>query len=205
MLLPDSLRHLLNRHVFRLRQQEHDEERHDENPTGEEEEDPELEVAKHRQKSLRYDEGEEHVHTDRDALPGRPGLQGEDLRWHEPPQRAPRPGERRHEGADHDDHEHREAAAHVVGVVAELEAEDDGDHCLGHEHLDARLQEEGAPAYLVDGVDRDDGGEDVDGSGDDSGVEGGVAAEPQGVEEDWRVEHYGVYSCALLEHLYVEH
>lgn len=79
MLLPHFLRHLLDRHVLRLRDQEQDEERHDENPPGEEEEDPELEMAKHGQERLCYDEGEQHVDTHRDALPRRPGLQREDL------------------------------------------------------------------------------------------------------------------------------
>ncbi|PON80118.1 hypothetical protein PanWU01x14_005680 [Parasponia andersonii] len=158
MLLPNSLRHLLNRHVLSLRNQERDEQRHDQNPTRKEQEYPELEVAKHGKESLSDDESEEHVDKHRDALASRAGLKREDLARDEPTERAPRPGERRDEGAHHDHHQHGEPVAHVVRVVLEFEPQDHGDHGLGQEHLDAGFQEESSAANFVDRVDGYDGG-----------------------------------------------
>ena len=85
--------HLLDGHILRLGQEEVDEERHDDHPTGEEEEDAELEVAEHGEEGLRNDEGEEEVDGDVDGLAGRADLEREDLAGHEPPERAPRPSE----------------------------------------------------------------------------------------------------------------
>ena len=70
---------------------------------------------------------------------------------------------------------------------------------LADEHLGAALEEEGAAAPLVDAVDGDEGGADVDDAGDDGGHEGGVVAEADGVEEDGGVEHDDVDAGELLE------
>lgn len=73
MLLPDPV-HLLNGDVLRLGEEQSDVDGHDRLACSEEEEEAELEVAKHREEGLRYDKGEEHVHRHRDALPRRADL-----------------------------------------------------------------------------------------------------------------------------------
>lgn len=89
---PPYMDHLLDGDVLGFGEEEVDEDGHKEDPTGEEVEEPELEVAQHRQEHLAYEECEEHVDRHVDGLPRRTDLQWEDLRRHQPAQRAPRPG-----------------------------------------------------------------------------------------------------------------
>ncbi|URE06036.1 hypothetical protein MUK42_22647 [Musa troglodytarum] len=70
---------------------------------------------------------------------------------------------------------------------------------LGYEHLDAALQEQLPTADSVDRGDGDEGGEHVDEAADDGGHEGGVVAEPDGLEEHGGVEHDDVDAGDLLE------
>lgn len=89
VLSPDPL-HLFNRHILRLRQQQEHEHRHRRHPCAEEEENPALEMAQHRQKRLPNQESEQKIHRNRDTLPRRSYLQRKDLARNQPPQRAPR-------------------------------------------------------------------------------------------------------------------
>lgn len=100
MLLPNSVIHLINGDSLGLRQKEKGETAHDEDPGGEEEEDPGPQMAEHGEKRLRYDEGEYHVGADGDEETGCSCLQREYLARYKPAQRAPRPRKRHHEQAD---------------------------------------------------------------------------------------------------------
>jgi hypothetical protein len=204
-LFPEPVRlpyehHLLDGHVLGLRQEERDEDGHDDDPSAEEVEEAELEVAEHGEEGLRDAEGEEHVDGDVDALPRRPDLQREDLRRHQPPQRAPRPGEARHVDADEEHHHRRVALGHLADAAgAELGGDQRPHHHLADDHLGAALQEQHAPPEPVDGEDGHHGGEHVDEAGDDGGHERGVALEPQRLEQHRRVEHDHVDAGELLE------
>lgn len=158
-------------------------------------------MAEHGKEGLSDDESEELVDAHGDALPGRPRHQREGLALDQPPQRAPRPGEGRHEAAHQNHHQDGEPLLELLRLVLHFHPEDDGDHHLGEEHLDSGLQEKNPPPQFVDGVDGNDGAENVDGAGDDGGVERGVAAKAEGVEEDRGVEHDGVDAGELLEDL----
>lgn len=92
--------HLFDRYVLRFGQEERYKRGHDEHPTAEKVEQPELKVAQHCQKRLRDYEGEEHVNRHVYALPGRPNFEWEDFTGHQPPERAPRPCESCHIQAD---------------------------------------------------------------------------------------------------------
>lgn len=70
---------------------------------------------------------------------------------------------------------------------------------LAHEHLDSPFQEKEATAILVHAVNRDERGNDIHHSGDDSGHKRGVVAKADGLEEDGSVEHDDVYACELLK------
>lgn len=61
MFLP-YLGHFFNWDILSLRQEEEYKDGHDHNPEGEEEEETKLQVAKHCQENLSYEEGENHVH-----------------------------------------------------------------------------------------------------------------------------------------------
>ena len=197
--LPDE-HHLLDGHVLGLRQEERDEDGHDDDPSGEEVEEAELEVAEHGEEGLRDAEGEEHVDGDVDALPGRPDLQREDLRRHQPAERPPRPGESGDVGADEHHHHRRVAPGDVARAAGpELGGDERAHHELAHDHLRAALEEELPPADAVDGDDGHHGGEDVDETRDDGGHEGGVVLEPQRLEQHGRVEHDDVDPRQLLE------
>ncbi|OAY74665.1 hypothetical protein ACMD2_02325 [Ananas comosus] len=180
VVAPDEV-HLLDGHVLRLRQEEHDEERHDDDEGREEEEEPVLEVAERHEEELRDEEGPEEVDGHDDRLPRRPDLQREDLARHEPPERAPRPSERRHVEADEYEHPVREAF-----------------YDLTEDHLHAALEEEPLAADAVDGDDGNERGEDIDGACDDRGHEGGVRPKAEGLEEDGGVEHDDVDAGELL-------
>jgi hypothetical protein len=201
VLLPDPLGHLLDGHVLGLRQEEEHEERHDEDPGGEEDEDGVLEVAEHGEEGLRDDEGEEQVDAHGDALPRRPRLQREGLAGDEPPEGAPGPGEGGDEGADHDHHHDGPPVAQVVGVVGDLDAQHHGDGHLRQEHLHAGLQQQHPPAHAVHRVDGHQRGQHVDGARDHRRVERRVVLESQRVEQHRRVEHDGVDPRELLEDL----
>jgi hypothetical protein len=103
---PDLV-HLLDGDTLGLGEKEVDEERHGDLPGAEEVEEAELEAAEQHEEDLRDDKGEDHVEDDHHALPRRSDLQREDLAGHQPPQRAPGPGERRHEDADAEHHPDR--------------------------------------------------------------------------------------------------
>lgn len=67
MLAPHPI-HLFDGDVLRLRHEEECEDGHYKHEGGEEEEEPELEVAKHGKESLRDDKGEEEVDRNGDCL-----------------------------------------------------------------------------------------------------------------------------------------
>ena len=196
---PDEV-HLVDGHPLGLRQEERDEGGHDDHPGREEVEESELEVAEHGEERLADDEGEQHVDAHGDALPGRPDLQREHLAGHEPAQGTPGPGEAGDVEADEDDEEQGVGPGHLADARgAELERDQRAHHHLGHEHLRAALEEQGAAAEAVDGDDGDDGGEHVDETRDDGGHEGRVPAEADGEEQHGRVEHDDVDPSELLE------
>ncbi|KAE8672658.1 hypothetical protein F3Y22_tig00111835pilonHSYRG00055 [Hibiscus syriacus] len=95
MLLP-SLVHLFDGDVLRLRDEEVNEDSHDDDKAGEEEEEIELQVAKHGEEDLSNDEGEDHVDGDVDGLADGSDLQGAYLAQNQPSQWSPRPCECRH-------------------------------------------------------------------------------------------------------------
>lgn len=68
MLSPNSISHFFNGNIFGLGEKKQNEDRHDKNPRREKEEDSELEVTEHREKSLSDDESEEEIDADGDAL-----------------------------------------------------------------------------------------------------------------------------------------
>ncbi|CAD5169841.1 unnamed protein product, partial [Musa acuminata subsp. malaccensis] len=104
-VLPPEEYHLLDGYPFGLREEDVDEDGHDGDPAREEEEDSEFEGTEEAEEGLRDGEGEEEVHGDGDALPGRPRLQREYLAGDSPPERPPRPPEGGHEEADDDHHD----------------------------------------------------------------------------------------------------
>lgn len=103
-MLPPDKDHFFDWDVLGFRKQEEDEGGHDKDPTSKEEEETELEVAKHCKKSLGNNEGEEEVDRYVDTLPCRTDFQGEDLAGHQPSQGTPRPGEGRHIDANEENH-----------------------------------------------------------------------------------------------------
>lgn len=158
--------HLLNRQSLSLRQVEDNEDGHDHHPPGEEEEDAVLEVAQDGEEDLSDDEGLDEVDTDSDRHFSGASLDGEDLTGHQPPERAPRPGERRDVDADEDDKAHGLTLG-KLGSAFELEFQDDGDYDLTDGHLNSSLQEQHATAPSVDYSERDESGYYVDGASSD--------------------------------------
>lgn len=201
VLAPDSLLHLVDGDPLGLRDQEYGEDHHDEDPSGEEQEDAPLEGTKHGEESLSDNEGEEHVGEDGDALAGGPDLQREDLAGNEPAERAPGPSEACDEDAEQDHDEDCVACGETDGVLLQLQGEQYSDYHLRAEHLHAGLEKQESTAHFVHERHGHQGGHHIDGAGDDGGVEGGVALESQSAEEHRRVEHDGVDAGELLEDL----
>lgn len=117
-------RHLLNRNSLRLREEEDDESRHCQRPTGKKEEQPELKAAKKSQECLRDGEGEEHADGNRNAEPRWSNRQWEALGHDEQPHRPPGPGETGDVDADEDHHGEGVGAGDVALAG---NPEDDGD------------------------------------------------------------------------------
>ncbi|KAI9081328.1 hypothetical protein K1719_036669 [Acacia pycnantha] len=130
VLLPHPLCHLFNRHILGFREQEQDEAGHDQHPSREEQEDPELEVTQHGEESLSYDEGEEHVNTNSHTLSCRASLQRECLTGDEPPKRPPRPSKCKHKSTHHNNKKDREPFRKIIRVVRHFDSQDYRNHNL---------------------------------------------------------------------------
>ncbi|KAF3784687.1 hypothetical protein EJ110_NYTH29751 [Nymphaea thermarum] len=70
---------------------------------------------------------------------------------------------------------------------------------LTDEHLDSTNEEQESPPVLVHRVNGYQCSHDVHTPSDDSGHEGGIAAKPDGLEQQRSIEHDHVNACELLE------
>ncbi|KAL4297428.1 hypothetical protein GQ457_12G024560 [Hibiscus cannabinus] len=77
--------HFFNGNSLGFGQEKVHEDGHYGDPSGEEQEDPELEMAKHGEETLSYDESKEKINSNRNALPCRPCFQWEYLTRYGPP------------------------------------------------------------------------------------------------------------------------
>lgn len=88
-MLPPHRRHILDRNVLRLRHKGVDEHRHDSHQHSKENEDAELELAKHAEKDLGDYKCEQHIDGNRQTLRRRSDFKRENFAGNQPAQRSP--------------------------------------------------------------------------------------------------------------------
>ncbi|CAH9113783.1 unnamed protein product [Cuscuta europaea] len=200
MLFPDHT-HLFDGDVLRLRQEEVNEERHDNHKSRKVDEQPELQLAQHLQEHLGDNEGEDHVDCDIDALGSRPDFQGEDLARHQPPQRAPRPSESGHVHADEGHHQYGKPLGQIsrVSAASKFQPNAECDCSLGYKHLNTTLKKQPPSPQLINFPNGKQSGQNVNPASNHRREKGSIASEPDGLEEDGRVEHDDINPGELLE------